>query len=447
MMTHLPSYEDLQSENHNLRDQIERLKFVERINYTLYDIANAVHATRNLEELYQSIYDSLNRLIPLPNFYIAIYDGNRRTIHFEFFIDEYDDDFPIVENLEGPDCLTGEVILSRRPLFLKENMLRDRAKKLKVVGTLPKIWIGVPLIIQDHVIGIICAQHYSDPDYFTHRHLEILISISDQIAIAIERKQILDALKKKEKTLSLIMDHTSSIVAIMDARGIYEFANPAHGILGYVGTRLVGKSLFDLIHSEDVGKLTAFIEKGISGHTSHTLLNLRIKDIRDRFHQIDGTFDLIKDQEGFLEKIIFIGDDKSRKNDHETAEPTILVIEDDNMVRDMTIKALKIFGCRTLEAGDGETGLTIFKKNHSMIDGVLLDVILPRISGVETFKQMLEIDPRAKVIVTSGHVTHQDQKKVFAGACAHLDKPYQLTELKQAVKALFHSSTEDASTG
>ena len=52
----------------------------ERINYTLYDISNAVNTTRNLKELYQSIYNSLNKLMPLPNFYIAMYEIGRAHV-------------------------------------------------------------------------------------------------------------------------------------------------------------------------------------------------------------------------------------------------------------------------------------------------------------------------------------------------------------------------------
>ena len=176
-MDQKPFYEADRTENKSLKKSVDALKDVEKINYTLYDISNAVNTTRNLEELYQSIYDSLNRLMPLPNFYIAIYDNKKKIINFEYFIDEYDDDFPIIDNLEEPGCLTGEVILTGRPLFLKENMLIERNRKNKIVGTVPKIWVGVPLIVRDTVIGVICVQHYSDPDYFSHQHLEILVKI------------------------------------------------------------------------------------------------------------------------------------------------------------------------------------------------------------------------------------------------------------------------------
>jgi CheY-like chemotaxis protein len=115
---------------------------------------------------------------------------------------------------------------------------------------------------------------------------------------------------------------------------------------------------------------------------------------------------------------------------------TILVIEDEDMVRDMAVKVLQSFGYNTLEACDGEIGLGIYKKNHSLIDAVLLDIIMPKMSGTETFKQMLKINPHVKVIIASGHVTNQDQKKMFAKASAYLDKPYQIMELKQALQSI-----------
>ncbi len=327
-----PSNGNSQQTALQLEKQIETLKYAEKINYTLFDISNAVNTTHNLEELYRSIYDSLNKLMPLPNFFIAIYDNKNKTINFEFFVDEYDDDFPIIENLDDPNCLTGEVILAKRPLFLKENMLRERAKKNRIIGTIPKVWIGVPLIIRENVIGIISVQSYTDPDYFTHRHLEILISISDQIAIAIERKQILDALEKKEKTLSLITDNTSSIVVIVDSQGIYEFVNPAHGRLGYESEDLKNLSFFDLIHPHDIERLMVFLEKGMSGNNYHISLAFRIKDKSDVFHRLDGTFDLIRNEDGIIEKIVFIGEDvsdkkKTQKALHESEERFSLIFD------------------------------------------------------------------------------------------------------------------------
>lgn len=644
-MDQKPFYEADRTENKSLKKSVDALKDVEKINYTLYDISNAVNTTRNLEELYQSIYDSLNRLMPLPNFYIAIYDNKKKIINFEYFIDEYDDDFPIIDNLEEPGCLTGEVILTGRPLFLKENMLIERNRKNKIVGTVPKIWVGVPLIVRDTVIGVICVQHYSDPDYFSHQHLEILISISDQIAIAIERQQILDRLENKEKILSLIFDTTQDSIFItrMDTGTITDANKAFMDLSGLNRNSVIGKTMWEIDMWKDNHQHTALIaglnetgscanleatlflnqktvqalisskmidldgiphivsiirdisgRKMLEAHLSQsrrmdavgtpavrqlqtlTLSNTSdpsnvdlftvgtdvfnilgqatdpltekriefsenqffVKGYEDELHQAlmnlginsaeaieekgrplgsfirisvskknqvqpnaisfpesdylhicfedngcgmtpeirEKAFDplfstrknrdkkgrglglarvyyiITKRHQGFIniesspgKGTIFhiylpVGEktDLEMKKDEPSDKKTktILVIEDEDMVRDMAVKALKTFGYNTLDACDGEAGLDIFKKDHSSIDAVLLDIIMPKMSGTETFKQMLNIDPNVKVIVASGHVTNQDQKKIFAKACAYLDKPYQIMELKQALETI-----------
>ncbi len=502
----------------------EKLKaaseYAGRINYTLYEISNAVNTTHNLEELYQSIYDSLNRLMPLPNFFIALYNHENKTINFEFFIDEYDDDFPIIDTLEGPSTLTGEVISTGQPLFLKENKLKQRAKQKKLTGTVSKVWIGIPLIIQDHVIGVLSVQHYEDPEYFSHHHLEILVSVSDQIAMAIERKQILDDLEKKGKTLNLIMENMGSILAIINSAGLYEFANPAHKLLGYDGRTLTGTSFFDIVHPDDIKKLMEFFKKGIENHIFHVFMELRLRNSEGQYVPMSGTFDLIMNADGMMEKAIFIskytdsdntckvpeGSDmdinrladllhkrvkslvtaieagsepiseknqtrivqtiaslrqslrilehsklrnakllKSKSSEHHgirckvpagNRKKTVLIIEDEDMVRDVASNALKTFGYTTMEAGDGEMGVNIYKQNHMYIDVVLLDIIIPKLSGTETFKQIRKINPGARIIVTSGHITNQDQQKMFAGAAAYLDKPYQIMQLKKVVESV-----------
>jgi CheY-like chemotaxis protein len=55
---------------------------------------------------------------------------------------------------------------------------------------------------------------------------------------------------------------------------------------------------------------------------------------------------------------------------------------------------------------------------------------------------MLEIDPAVRVIVASGHVTNQDQQKVFSNACGYLDKPYQIMDLKKILHAIFNSESD-----
>ncbi len=185
----------------------EETKQNERITRTLFSISNAVNTTDNLDDLYQSIYRSLNMLIELPNFFICIMDEAKRMMHFPFYLDEYDSDRTIdstVDYSDDSNYITAEIIKDKRPLFLTQQMLNDRAGREKLVGALPKIWLGVPLMTRNKVIGVMAVQHYHDPDYFTQKDMELLISVSDQVALALERKQFQEDLKKAEKETRLI---------------------------------------------------------------------------------------------------------------------------------------------------------------------------------------------------------------------------------------------------
>ena len=95
--------------------------------------------------------------------------------------------------------LTARVILSEKPLFLDSGKLNKLMEKGLIVGSLPKIWLGVPLITNEVVIGVLAIQNYKDPNAYTRRDLDILISVSHQIAVAIERKRIHQALIENEK--------------------------------------------------------------------------------------------------------------------------------------------------------------------------------------------------------------------------------------------------------
>ena len=138
----------------------------EKINHALRTITNAVHTTENLSELYKYIHHSLSHLMDISNFFIALYYSANNTIEFEYFVDQFDKSFPRIENLTEANSLTGEVIIEKKPLLLNENMLLDRAKKKKIVGTVPKIWLGVPLNIRREVIGVVAVQSYFDANLY-----------------------------------------------------------------------------------------------------------------------------------------------------------------------------------------------------------------------------------------------------------------------------------------
>ena len=230
-----PEYDDLKAEYYELKEKIKTLEIQiaekqrsEDIDRTLIKIANSVYTTSNLRELYAAIYDYLDELMDLPNLYIALYDKNKKLIYFPFYVDEYDnhEDF-LVEDITKEHTLTTEVILAGKPLFFTKEMLLKRAEENRIRGTVPKIWIGVPLKISNEVIGVLTVQSYTDPEYFTKEDLKILIFIADQIAFAIERRQILDDLQESREQLMSIFKAIPDPVVLYNMRGFPIYLNHA----------------------------------------------------------------------------------------------------------------------------------------------------------------------------------------------------------------------------
>jgi PAS domain S-box-containing protein len=235
-----------------LEAQINRLKRSDKIKVTLLEISNAVTTTLNLDDLYASIHTSLNRLIYTPNFYISIYDREEQLLHFPYYKDEMDDENSKDIVLFEEKSLTGEVILNKKPIFLDKSMLALRYQEKRVQGSLPLIWIGVPLIARDIVIGAIAVQSYTDPWAFSQKDLDILVLVSNQIAMAIERKQIHEALKESEQRYRTLAEQSHDIIMRFDIKGRHLYVNPAVEALGVTPSEMVGKTHRELNFPKDL---------------------------------------------------------------------------------------------------------------------------------------------------------------------------------------------------
>ncbi|RPI71723.1 MAG: GAF domain-containing protein, partial [Desulfobacteraceae bacterium] len=182
----------------------------EEIRKTLFSIANAVNITLNLEALYRFIHITLSRVMDLPNFYIALYDKEKALVKFPYVVDEKDfsDQSEFVFDVRNLKVfsLTWMVIKTRKRLLINKKKIMQlcRKKRKQLRGTVPEVWFGVPLQVRNEVIGVMCAQSYSESFRFNEKDLEVLLSVSDQVAIAIDRKRADEEAKKRAERLMVI---------------------------------------------------------------------------------------------------------------------------------------------------------------------------------------------------------------------------------------------------
>ncbi len=128
---------------------------------------------------------------------------------------------------------------------------------------------------------------------------------------------------------------------------------------------------------------------------------------------------------------------KDSRSDSGSGPKTVLVVDDEELVRDMILARLEILGYDTVPAVDGIEGVRIFRERMNEIDLVLLDFIMPRMNGVEAFEELLRIRPDVKVILSSGY-TEDVVAKRFPGPkpAGFLNKPYKLEALRAELDRL-----------
>lgn len=118
-----------------------------------------------------------------------------------------------------------------------------------------------------------------------------------------------------------------------------------------------------------------------------------------------------------------------------TGSETVLIVDDHETIWDFLIEALQNLGYTVLLAENGLDAVEIYENNPHLVDLVLLDMIMPKAGGHETFYKLRQIDPKAKVLLSSGFVSEEEVHDLLQqGACGFLPKPHRLPVVAQAIR-------------
>ncbi len=114
---------------------------------------------------------------------------------------------------------------------------------------------------------------------------------------------------------------------------------------------------------------------------------------------------------------------------------TILIVDDEPSIREMARDLLSSLGYDTLVAEDGEVACRIFREREGRITLVLLDIVMPRMGGKETFEALRALAPSLPIVLSSGYTPDRLTRELLdKGADGFLQKPYSLSELARAVR-------------
>lgn len=114
---------------------------------------------------------------------------------------------------------------------------------------------------------------------------------------------------------------------------------------------------------------------------------------------------------------------------------TILIVDDELSNVIPTKELLEILGYRIIAVGSGQEALTIYADQWESIDLVILDMIMPGISGGKTFDALMEINPAVKVILSSGYSVDGDAQTIMNRGCkGFIQKPFRILDLSRKIR-------------
>ena len=113
----------------------------------------------------------------------------------------------------------------------------------------------------------------------------------------------------------------------------------------------------------------------------------------------------------------------------------ILLVDDEDHIRDLGKRILEHAGFTVITAANAREALEIYSRERSNIALVVLDLIMPLMSGAKCLEELLRIDPGVKVIVSTGHSMDTPERlHIESLARGFVNKPYEVRQLVQAVR-------------
>lgn len=196
---------------------ISQQKMNQLIMQIQYNIAKAVITTRSTDEFLTHVRIELSQVINTRNFIIAFY--NEKTGNFSTDLEK--DEKDSIESWPAEKSLSGYVMRKGRTLKLSRQNILDLnvSGAINLIGSIPEVWLGTPLVINKKNYGVLVVQSYTNPHEFDNNSQEILELIANQLSLFINNKRVKKAILTEREQLAVTLRSIGDGVITTDISG------------------------------------------------------------------------------------------------------------------------------------------------------------------------------------------------------------------------------------
>lgn len=160
----------------------------------LYNVSLTLTANLAFDQVLHELFERCRQILTMDSFYVAIYDEEQQMLSHPLFFDDGEFKQVPVRDIRTTPGLSGQVILSRKTLYLPDVMKQEGGKKYQIIhsgGKPARCYVGAPMVVSGRVIGVVSMQSYKANAY-TREHIRLLETIATLAGVAIENSRLFE---------------------------------------------------------------------------------------------------------------------------------------------------------------------------------------------------------------------------------------------------------------
>jgi signal transduction histidine kinase/DNA-binding response OmpR family regulator len=277
----------IQERTHEVKVQAEEL-------VTVNQISQALASQLDLDDLIKLVGDEMKQVFKANIVYLAMLDKKSNLINFPY---QYGEKLPPMKFGEG---IASKIISTGKPLFLNKN-INEQISQLGIqrLGLPSASYLGVPIPIDDEIIGALSVQSTTMENYFDERDQRLLSTIAANVGVALKKARLFEEVKHAKleaERSSIIAERANEAKSAFLSTVSHELRTPLTSVLGFA--KIIKKRLEERIFPA-TDKTDPKTERAI-GQVSENL-NVVISEGERLTHLINDVLDLAKIEAGKME--------------------------------------------------------------------------------------------------------------------------------------------------